>query len=62
MTNRTIHLTENPSSAKIAVIGLGISNVPLIRFLSRLGAKNITVYDQSESQQVCARIDSLLAS
>ncbi|HIU29449.1 MAG: UDP-N-acetylmuramoyl-L-alanine--D-glutamate ligase [Clostridiales bacterium] len=61
MTNRTMHFMENPSSAKIAVIGLGISNVPLIRFLGRLGAKEITVYDRSENQQIRAKLDSLLA-
>ena len=47
------------AEAKIAVLGLGISNVPLIRFLYNSGARNITAYDKFASPQVIANIDIL---
>lgn len=47
------------AGAKIAVLGLGISNVPLIRFLYNSGARNITAYDKFASPQVIANIDIL---
>lgn len=59
MTNKIKSFKEKISSAKIAVLGLGISNIPLIRFLYRSGARNITAYDKFSSQQVIANIDML---
>lgn len=37
---------QNISDKKCAVIGLGISNIPLIDFLCDAGVKNITVFDK----------------
>lgn len=50
---------EKIAAAKIAVLGLGISNVPLIRFLYNSGARNITAYDKFASPQVLANIETL---
>jgi UDP-N-acetylmuramoylalanine--D-glutamate ligase len=36
---------------KVAVIGLGVSNTPLIRFLDKAGAQ-ITVFDKKEAEQL----------
>ncbi len=47
---------KNLAAMKIAVIGLGISNIPLIRFLNSSGAKDITAYDKFENEQVSANI------
>lgn len=38
--------------ASIAIMGLGISNMALIRFLNRCGAKNITIYDKMAGEQI----------
>lgn len=59
MTNKIKSFKEKISSAKIAVLGLGISNIPLIRFLHNSGALNITAYDKFSSPQVLANIDAL---
>lgn len=59
MTNKIKSFKEKVSSAKIAVLGLGISNIPLIRFLHNSGARDITAYDKFSSPQVLANIDAL---
>ena len=59
MTNKFESFKKNIAAAKIAVLGLGISNVPLIRFLCESGARNITAYDKFASPQVLANIDLL---
>lgn len=59
MTNKIKSFKEKVSSAKIAVLGLGISNIPLIRFLYSSGARDITAYDKFSSPQVLANIDAL---
>ena len=38
--------------ADIAIMGLGISNMALIRFLHRCGAKNITIYDKIAGEHI----------
>lgn len=59
MTHGRKQFTENVSSAKIAVIGLGISNIPLIHFLHRSGARSITAYDRFDTIQIQKNIDTL---
>lgn len=59
MTNEFESFKKNIAAAKIAVLGLGISNVPLIRFLYESGARNITAYDKFASPQVLANIEML---
>ena len=59
MTNKIKSFKEKVSSAKIAVLGLGISNIPLIRFLYSSGARDITAYDKFSSPQVLANVDML---
>jgi UDP-N-acetylmuramoyl-L-alanine--D-glutamate ligase len=59
MTYDIEHFMENLPSAKIAVIGLGISNLPLIRFLNRSGAHHITAYDKYENTQIRETITTL---
>ena len=43
---RNAELLEKIKDSKIAVLGLGISNQPLVRFLLELGASDITVHDK----------------
>lgn len=38
--------------SRIGVLGFGVSNVPLVRFLLETGAKQITVYDKKEREQL----------
>ena len=59
MTNEFESFKKNIAAAKIALLGLGISNVPLIRFLYKSGARNITAYDKFASPQVLANIEML---
>lgn len=59
MTNKMNSFKEKVSSAKIAVLGLGISNIPLIRFLYSSGARDITAYDKFSSPQVLTNIETL---
>ncbi len=46
---------------KIAVIGLGISNVPLIRLLHEWGARDVVGLDRSDSQQTRQLCEELSA-
>lgn len=55
------HCMERLGAVKIAVIGLGISNVPLIRFLKKSGASDITAYDRYENAIVQKNIELLKA-
>ena len=43
---KNIELLENLKVSKVAVLGLGKSNVPLVKFLLDLGVTDITVYDK----------------
>ena len=43
---KNTELLENLKKAKVAVLGLGISNVPLVQFLLDLGVTDITVHDK----------------
>jgi len=43
---------------RVAVIGLGISNTPLVEYLGRLGV-NITVFDKSEPEALKDKIQAL---
>lgn len=45
--------------ADIAIMGLGISNMALIRFLHRCGAKNITIYDKIAGEHIEKNINML---
>ena len=59
MTNNILKFKEKINSAKVAVLGLGISNIPLIRFLCECGVKDITAYDKFASPQVISNIEML---
>ncbi len=43
---RNTELLDKIRESKIAVLGLGISNIPLVSFLLELGVKDITVHDK----------------
>ena len=43
---RNTELLEKIKESRVAVLGLGISNVPLVQFLLDLGVKDITVHDK----------------
>lgn len=55
------YILNNISDVRIAVIGLGISNVPLIKYLYSLGARNITVYDKNDNEYVRNSAASLIS-
>ena len=43
---KNTELLEKIKKSKIAILGLGVSNVPLVAFLLELGATDITVHDK----------------
>ena len=43
---RNTELLEKIKNGKVAVLGFGVSNSPLVKFLLELGVKDITVYDK----------------
>lgn len=43
---RNTELLEKIKESRVAVLGLGISNIPLVAFLIELGVSDITVYDK----------------
>jgi len=43
---KNIELLENLKVSKVAVLGLGKSNIPLVKFLLDLGVTDITIYDK----------------
>ena len=43
---RNTEILEKIKESKVAVLGLGISNVPLVKFLLDLGVNDITVHDK----------------
>ena len=45
----------------VAVIGMGVSNIPLIRYLMDLDA-NITVFDKKTEEEVISLIEKFLLS
>ena len=47
-TKNEILCLHNILSSTITVVGLGISNLPLLRFLLENGAKSITARDKKE--------------
>ncbi|MEE0944519.1 MAG: UDP-N-acetylmuramoyl-L-alanine--D-glutamate ligase [Clostridia bacterium] len=51
MNKKLVRFSERVKGKKIAVIGIGISNVPLIKFLIKQGAK-IWAYDKKEKEQL----------
>lgn len=61
MTNNIETFKQKISTAKIAVLGLGISNIPLIRFLYNSGARNITAYDKFSNPKIIETIENLKA-
>ncbi|MBE7056888.1 MAG: UDP-N-acetylmuramoyl-L-alanine--D-glutamate ligase [Ruminococcaceae bacterium] len=56
---KNINILEGLSGKHICVLGMGISNFPLIRYLYKKGAKNIFVIDKSDSPETIARAESL---
>lgn len=51
--DRLIEFKNFIKNKKIAVLGIGISNISLIKYLSEIGvAKNITAFDMAEEEQL----------
>lgn len=46
---------QNIKDKKICVLGMGISNFPLIRFLLKKGAEDITVIDKNDKTEMLAK-------
>ena len=44
---------------RVAVIGLGISNMPLIHFLHKIGVQDIIAYDVNDSEESVAKVNKL---
>ncbi|MBQ8636726.1 MAG: UDP-N-acetylmuramoyl-L-alanine--D-glutamate ligase [Clostridia bacterium] len=51
MNEKLIQFSDKIRGQKIAVIGIGISNVPLIKFLIKYGAE-ISAYDKKDKEQL----------
>lgn len=51
MNNNFENFREFIKDKKVAVVGIGISNIPLIRFLSKLGAR-VTAFDKKTEEQL----------
>jgi len=46
---------------RVAVLGLGISNMPLIRFLSSIGVKNVIAFDLKNDVETVEKVNSMSA-
>lgn len=61
INNKFIEFKNNIKDKKIAVLGLGISNRPLIKFLYNIGAKDITGFDRmskDDARRMVAEFES----
>lgn len=52
MNQKLYEFQQNIINKKIAVLGLGISNIPLICFLHKLGAQDITGFDRASKEEL----------
>ena len=59
MNQKLYEFEQNIKNKKIGVLGLGISNIPLIRFLHKLGAEDITGFDRASKQDLEETITEL---
>lgn len=55
-------ILEKIRLSRIGVLGFGVSNVPLVRFLLEAGAKQITVYDKKEREKLGEAADEFAAA
>ncbi len=60
MQKDIIYIMEHIDSARVAVLGLGISNMALIRFLHEKGARFVAVYDKNENEYVLSNSRALM--
>lgn len=58
MNEKLLAFKERISRQRVAVIGLGVSNTPLVKYLGELGVK-LTVFDRSDKDSLKDNIDSL---
>ncbi len=58
MTNKLSLFKQSLKNKKITVIGIGVSNVPLLKFLSQCGAK-VTACDKKSADELAERLESL---
>lgn len=56
MKNSFEEFKKKVSGKKVAVVGIGVSNTPLIRFLLKLGAK-VTAFDKREEKDLGGNVD-----
>lgn len=56
---KNINILQGLQSKNVCVLGMGISNFPLIRYLYNKGAKSIYVIDKSDSPETIKRAESL---
>lgn len=52
------YFKENIRNKKVAILGIGVSNIPLIKYLSNLGV-DITAFDKAEEQALKTTLDTL---
>ncbi len=60
MTEALRRYVDSIKHKKIAVLGLGLSNLALLRFLKEIGAAHITVFDRNDSAHAAAQVQRLL--
>ncbi len=58
VNNRLIGFKKKCLGRRIAVLGIGISNTPLLRYLCGLGA-DVTAFDSSEREELSQRLNQL---
>lgn len=61
LTMKNINMLRGLQDKNVCVLGMGISNFPLIRFLHKKCAGRIYVIDRSDSDETISRADSLKA-
>ncbi|MBQ8164779.1 MAG: UDP-N-acetylmuramoyl-L-alanine--D-glutamate ligase [Clostridia bacterium] len=49
------------SKKKVAVLGLGISNMPLINFLNNIGVKNIIAFDIKDDEDTVKKVNDMIS-
>ena len=55
INNKLVELNEFLSKSKVAIIGLGVSNIPLLDYMHNLKA-NVTVFDDRDAEKISKEV------
>ncbi|HBQ63837.1 MAG TPA: UDP-N-acetylmuramoyl-L-alanine--D-glutamate ligase [Clostridiales bacterium] len=59
MNHKLEMFKQNIQNKRVAVLGLGISNTPLVKFLHRIGVRGIACFDRAEPNALLPVMDAL---